>query len=355
MAEQENEKRAIPWGMFWLVAGAYLPVLIMASMYFNLFGFGRINIPEESKKQIKEEIETQVKKATSENSPGNGNIIVQTSKNEPVVREYIRSQIATIAKDQAESAAQDEIEKAKGELFEQISFPVLAAIVSIFAAFIVKDIFTEILKKGERDEITRKLREELKSNIVPEAVKANELVKRLRNSEIQLNWLEHELLKIEIIQTLDTSYPLLISHAEETQGKILESVKCLLNRLNQTSSGFELPSEDLVQLRKFERQILEPKIRNLNLGKETENELLLTVDESFQASRSDASKKIATNYEFEEEIFEVQLSFLIATLAKLGDKGLMIEAIQFIYDRSKKDQEALEKQRKYKSNADLNL
>ncbi len=59
---------------------------------------------------------------------------------------YIEKQVTIEVNQQLQQAAQDEINKAKGDLFAQITFPVLFAIASIFAAFAVKDILTEILK-----------------------------------------------------------------------------------------------------------------------------------------------------------------------------------------------------------------
>jgi hypothetical protein len=66
-------------------------------------------------------------------------------------------------------ASQEQVDKLKADLkadlIGQISFPVVFAIASIFAAFAVKDIVIEVLKKEEKDKLIEDLKAERDSHI----------------------------------------------------------------------------------------------------------------------------------------------------------------------------------------------
>ncbi len=127
--------------------------------------------------------------------------------NSILAKGYIDGQIKQEVQEQAEKVTKDEIDKLKadwkGDLFGQISFPVIFTIASIFAAFAVKDILTEILKQEEKDKVKRELEHDL-IPMISETVETNPvLVQRLQSVEAYTSWLEHELLKIIIDQVLE--------------------------------------------------------------------------------------------------------------------------------------------------------
>lgn len=70
---------------------------------------------------------------------------------------YVKGLIESEAEKQAKEIVKDKTDQLKGELFGQISFPILAAIVSIFTAFVVKDAVLELLKKDEKDKLIEEL------------------------------------------------------------------------------------------------------------------------------------------------------------------------------------------------------
>jgi hypothetical protein len=84
-------------------------------------------------------------------------------------------------KQAVDSAAKNEVEKIKADLYGQITFPVVFAIASIFAAFAVKDIITEILKNDEKKEVINQIKEEIEGKI------SSELSKNTKEIDQKLN------------------------------------------------------------------------------------------------------------------------------------------------------------------------
>lgn len=250
----------------------------------------------------------------------------------PLAKEYLTGQIKEEAKAQADKAAQDEISKARGELFGLISFPVLFAIASIFAAFAVKDILTEILKDQEKEKVKDELRRELKEQIVPNAIKAERITKRLQAVEAYTNLLEHELLNIAINQVIDASKKSLDSTSEEAEQRLSAAIEKLHNRLNITLDRVELRQQDLDKMRQAENVALKAKIKSLGLTEESESNLLLRIAEKSQI-REEKSADFTSEraHDRMEEIFHVEMSLLIATLSRLGENQLSNEFANYIY------------------------
>jgi hypothetical protein len=110
-------------------------------------------------------------------------------------KDYVVGIIEKESRAQADKASADAVDKAKSELFSQISFPVLFAIASIFAAFAVKDILVEILKSDERKELERSLNIEINRRIakkLPQAIESSPVYQRFQSSEIFVAWLEYD-------------------------------------------------------------------------------------------------------------------------------------------------------------------
>ena len=80
-------------------------------------------------------------------------------------RNYVNQEISKQEEDQAKKIVKEEMGQVKSDVISTIAFPVVFAIASIFAAFAVKDILTEVLKKEEktalRNEIIKALKDRL--------------------------------------------------------------------------------------------------------------------------------------------------------------------------------------------------
>lgn len=155
----------------------------------------------------------------------------------------------------------------KGDLFGQISFTIIFAIASIFAAFAVKDILTEILKDQEKEKIQKELEIKLKNDIVPKIVstRQKELTDSVREIQVYVSWLEHELLKIMTTQVIDELKISLEHGSEEVAKNSLLVIEKLYSRssltLNITCDAFE--PDQYKYLKKIEHDFFEAKIKSM--------------------------------------------------------------------------------------------
>ena len=197
----------------------------------------QLKITQEFKKQIQDETKKQIEVEKNSILAGQ-NALLELDKESPLGRTYVSREITIQAEEQAKKVAKEEISQAKGDLFGQITFPVIFAIASIFAAFAVKDILTEVLKKEEktalRNEIIKTLREELG---IPEDrgnsnegeretvwsvanKKIDEIEKSKPQSVVQLEekynkrlgWIEYELASLSFYTESKTSKKILNQH-----------------------------------------------------------------------------------------------------------------------------------------------
>jgi hypothetical protein len=258
--------------------------------------------------ELKEEIEKQVTKTFAENPKTE----LSVTENSPLVQDYIKGQVALAAKqqaeeakNQAETATKDAIEKAKGELFWQVSFPVIAAIVSIFAAFIVKDILTEVLKDKEKQDIERILESKIYESL---KVKQKELnasfreylksgashltkkidndidnkLRRLTRKVERIKWLEYEVSDLAIFYSAENYI------STESQGATLSR-----NQISELSLTSSLKSIDIL------RQII-----NLGYREKSQAELLLNYEQRVFQKRlleSNLGAKDRTEFEYKLE------------------------------------------------------
>ncbi|PSB16311.1 hypothetical protein C7B65_22055 [Phormidesmis priestleyi ULC007] len=270
--------------------------------------------------------------------------LLNSANLESRVREEVGKQIVlrkTTSQAEIQRQISDEIKKEianqenkmKGDLFEQISFPVVFAIASIFAAFAVKDILTEILKEPEKEKLKLELQRELENQIVPNAIKSERFTKRLQTVESHTNWLEHELLNIEIAQIIDEAkiYPEFAS--KETEQRTLSAIDKLLDRSNVTLDRAEFRQEDLEKLRQFEHMVLRAKVKSLKLSETSKDSFLFKIDERFQpADKENTAELIPESiHDRLEGVFHMEMSLLIATLSKLGENDLSNEVANYAY------------------------
>lgn len=334
------------------IAG-YLPAFLIVLMSAFLFK-STITLPQEGKvnrlsqvptteerkqiikeiaKDVKRQLESQQEEAKNDASQQN-EVVASLIKSPNTAtsiwaKGYIDAKINEKFTEQnqnlAEQAAEDKIEKLqalwKEDLLDKIIFPVVFTIVSIFAAFAVKDVLMEILKEQERGKIKTELQEDLKnylkeylvSHIIEE--KQKPLTSALKAVEASTYWLEHELLNIEINQIINDSSLL---DSNEIKEKSQLAVQKLFDRANLALDNIshDFKNDDFLYFKKAENKILSTKLTGLGLGQ---------VNESIKPQK--AGTKIdqimllqESKYKRIDELFEVQMRFMISTLTKLQKK-----------------------------------
>jgi hypothetical protein len=147
------------------------------------------------------------KQPPSSNKPGD-----PTSSMPQVYTDLIKSTTKNEAAEQSEKAVKQELEKLKadwkGDLYGQISFPLVFAIASIFAAFAVKDILIELLKKQEQESISKAIEDRVRATLprmLEESIRTSkkDIAESLQTIEAHMSWLEFQMLKIEIDSEID--------------------------------------------------------------------------------------------------------------------------------------------------------
>lgn len=247
-----------------------------------------------------------------------------------------KDQIGKEVKKQAKTAVREEIDILradwKGDLFGQITLPVIFAIASIFAAFAVKEILIKILEEQEKNRIKQELKQdleqELKERIVPDIflIEKEEIYEYLQALEGYIFWLEHELLRIETEQVLNQIDEINISTKSKLKidkrellviEKIFERLKVTLS---MTSSAFT--RKDLEQLRQAENKLLEAKVRSTGLDETEQNEILDKLNGGFYINSREDRSLIEIQREHMDEIFQAQKGLLIIKLSKLNSRRI---------------------------------
>lgn len=327
-SESAMNKPKVNWRVAFTVSVAcYLPafLLVLTSGLVSYFLFQNSrtfpqdtnNISSTNSPLTEQQVEEKIKKVLAQQAA-----IRTVKENSPLAEKYIDGQIKQEARDQAEKAAQDEIDKLKadwkGDLYGQISFPIIFSIASIFAAFAVKDVLTEILKEQERNEIKQELKRELRDQIVPEAIEYNQekINDRIEIIEAYTYWLEHELLGIALAQLIDESKKKANISSEEIEAieKLLDRANTILNRISS-----EFRQADFKLLREAEYVALKSRIKNIGLTESSQSDLLdkLSKKPQVDSEKKDGFQLLLENpYEHIDNIVEVQMRLLIITLSK---------------------------------------
>lgn len=305
-----------------------------------------------------------------------------------LVKGYIDGQVREEVQIQAEKAAKAEINQAKTELetlrnswtadlFNQIAFAVIFTVASIFAAFAVKDVLTEILKDQEKTRIKQELKNELELYVTDDLLKdkvrsqTRTLDRNIKNIEAYTYWLEHELLADKIFQLLDNTCSSSVPGVQQNNSnseaeRLSSSQESVLNekiednivlslekmmdrsyRSLQKASG-KFISSDIDLFKAAERECLKQNIKCAQLKEISKIALLQKLDdlEKDKAFNTEVSwlHKETVDERF-INIFEVQVMLLIETLSKLpGDNSELIERLKQALKSNPREEE--EKQRR---------
>ncbi|BAZ07518.1 hypothetical protein [Calothrix sp. NIES-3974] len=354
----------------WFVTLSYLPALIIVliSILPSLVLLGKAS-------EITSRIQTLETKLNQQgtnpserknNQPStSGNAIA--IENSEFAQAYIEKQVTIEVNRQLQQAAQDEINKAKGDLFAQITFPVLFAIASIFAAFAVKDILTEILKQEEKEKVKNDIQSQLEKQIGLEVEKdksttlkekleqqirkligigdeisvghpdlktvlqenidqkTSGLEERTKNLENYIDCLEYQLLTIEMNQVIESS---------PDSRQIVRKMYSLKNHLlaDMSKTGDSLKTIDLLQ--RGDAEIL-----RLNANYDTSDNQTTpesTIITHFQESQQKWNI-------LKRELFDIQVNLLLITLRKLlpkddkDENNTIVKLIQDIEDFINRD------------------
>ncbi len=366
--KQNNEKHIPLYKILLVTFGSYFPAFVLVLLSFFLFKSANklsqeTQIKELAIKEVSQQLDKKISekeaalkalsrtKANQTNQPVTveqvrkevtgqlrKELAVLKVDNSVLARGYIDGQIEQKAQAQAEKAAKDEIDmfKAdwKGDLFSQISFPVIFAIASIFAAFAVKDILVAILKQDERKKLKDELILEFKNQVSPKIIKNvidkhTSIPRRLKKVEAYASWLEHKLLNIEILQMIEEEGNTGLDDSRQRE-YIVSAIDKTLDRLAITMDGFGFISDDIKQLKLAEQEVLKSRIKRLNLGDESDK-IFGKIDKNTKAINAPPLESLL---ELTEDIYKMEMRLLIATLSKLGEYELIDKLKKYLNDRS---------------------
>ncbi len=335
------------WSLFKVSTSCYLPALVVIVLGFAIF-----RIPDASsgskeamislsQEQLDQKISKKIDEALSSDRQKNledtvaKQAIASDNSNYVLAKGYIDNQIRQEVQIQSEEVAKTEIDNLKsdwkGDLFSQISFPVVFAIASIFAAFAVKDILIEIFKDQEKIRLKQDLKNELEtyfvSDVIENAIAFNfkRLAATVKEVEDYTYWLEHELLSIKINQVIngisrpDISNPEpLDSKEEKINISALESLfDRSKNALDKLSSS--ISNKDLLYLKSAEDRILKIKINNSNLSPESQTKLITQLKNHKESDKSELIRE--SLYIRIDSVFEIQMNLMITKLFRLAENA----------------------------------
>ena len=349
------------WRLFRLAMACYLPAfgLVVFSFIFlpgaSLFS-NRTSSTSLTEQQIEQIIaavvDDEINAALDEQQKNLDNNVIQrqainNDTDSIFLKGYIDGQVQQEVQSQAEKAAKAEFTRAKTEietlktnwtadLFNQIAFAVIFTVASIFAAFAVKDVLTEILKDQEKARIKQDLKQELEGYVTDDLlsdkirVQTRQLTNKIEEIEAYTYWLEHELLTEKIIQILADIQTSPSSEAQENEfndeskRNALYSLEKLLNRSQQTLekvSGMFLSNHQNL-LKQAEQEVLEERIKSVKLTELSEKTLLKKLSLARNSSADSKISKLGeeTISQRFDSIFEAQIALLISTLEKLPEK-----------------------------------
>jgi outer membrane lipopolysaccharide assembly protein LptE/RlpB len=294
----------------------YAPAYLLVWFSFNQFGSFNERKEQQNtdrltleQKVLKLEKEVGIKENPIKNSLEDRleslerQIIIKDKAN----KEYVVGIIEKEARAQADKASADAVDKAKSELFSQISFPVLFAIASIFAAFAVKDILTEILKEQEREKLRKELYNDLSQDLIneiPKVIRNQDISKRLRSVELYSSWLEHESL-LETVNKL--THAITSSTDSDTEDT---NLKFALRLLDRSSELFDLAFTDFQRervslLKDMRYRFLHLEVKNnSSLSSHFEQHISERIEEIKQISPLSSSPELP--YERGKELYEIQ-------------------------------------------------
>ena len=328
MSSKEIRQDILPWRRLIIISSlCYLPAIGMILANFLLMNSLASKMSTQKKDPSPEEVIPIDTKRLNQS----------LSENTPLVQAYIKSEVQRESKTQADDAAKDALEKIKGDLFGQMAFPVIFAIASIFAAFAVKDVLTEILKEEEKKKLRSELDDKLITEIVPNAIVKHEKknIERFDRLEAYATWIEYELLKNtedRIISQLEN----IKKFPKELTDDYVKSIERVVFRrhlqLYRLSSYFG--QNKMKSLLKGDNSYLQSRLVTAVNNKDINTKIADMLEaESQLISNKQASFKFKAENPFErsDSLFQVQLSLSITTLLSVpGNNDLVRELLKFL-------------------------
>jgi hypothetical protein len=248
----------------------------------------------------------------------------------------------------------NEVAKVKSDLFGQISFPVIFSIVSIFAAFAVKDIVSEFLKKDEKKDIVEEIKSMIETTIIPRIMKEHKdnVFSNLKELEAYIAYLEYEMLRNSLKQILDgISQAGPLSNAWNDQ--IIASINQISERKNykmlQVSPYFgDLKLQEMLHA---DIQYMKAAVKTIKSNNKIKEALVIEID---GLSKNVSSQKALIRFIPENissrssDLFQTQLNLLITTL--MGSPENNEELVKEILDLiSIPNREAIEREQRSQS------
>jgi hypothetical protein len=250
-----------------------------------------------------------------------------------LAKEFITGQIKAEAKEEAENAAKDVIDKAKADLFIQMSFPVLFALASVFAAFAVKDILTEILKDHEKAKLKQEVEKELiKFTDALFQPKIADFHDNLKPLLVKIDWLEYKLLDIYMEQVMDGLRNCSKSEQDKRVEDNIAALGLLFDRSTSTLSRLKLSdsfnNSDFERMVDAEIKVFEKKLTKTCLDEndlkdilsKTKNKKVITqVTKDTNVQKSSSKIELEAVNDFTNEFFKIQIIMVINTLRKIQE------------------------------------
>lgn len=313
--------------VFGVSAACYLPAILIVLL--SHFWFGSSNKPSqnfssaeqtltnEQKKYIAEEVKKVLEQQPQEVEQARvQQEVISKIQTSIIAKEYIDGQIQQTAKVEAAQAAKGEIDRLqadwKGDLFGQITFPVVFAIASIFAAFAVKDILTEILKDQEKEKLKKEIEQELLDQIVPAAVESSqsEINRRIETIESYAYLLEYQITGILVNRSLNNEDRESSSISEDIRKNNQLTIEKLLDRATTAllMNADKLRGKDWEVFKAAECLALTAQIQDAGLSETSKNKLL---EKLAKGSQIADEKEKEDPYSRIDDVIEVQLRLLI--------------------------------------------
>ena len=224
MAESTHTRTFLQELKIWTARVIPVSILVLgSSLLWNLSIDNKITSLEKKKtieieksisQRIDKEIKTQVQEKYSQPTESDLNKMLawkdalsKLDGSSSLGRNYVSQEISKQEEDQAKKIVKEEMGQVKSDVISTIAFPVVFAIASIFAAFAVKDILTEVLKKEEKialqNEIIKSLMSTLKIDVDKHIDSLKKENKRLIDEnkekyEKNICWIEYELASLSL-------------------------------------------------------------------------------------------------------------------------------------------------------------
>ncbi|MDJ0695643.1 MAG: hypothetical protein QNJ49_08645 [Mastigocoleus sp. MO_167.B18] len=278
-------------------------------------------IDEEIKKQLQQEAKNQISQERTK-ILGEQQALLKLEQESSLGKTYISQEISKQAEEQAKKVAKDEISQAKGDLYGQMTFPVIFAIASIFAAFAVKDILTEVLKEEERKKVKGDIEKELKEliGVGKYEDKQGTLKKKLEESLKTKSNETYDKLKLYLDQELEEINECTTSLQSYTHWLEYQLLESDMNRvINSSPKSIDL-IENIFKRQNTVLSEIGDNSKSIKLLKEGNRKVLVLLHpKEKQMNISDSSDENQNDWDaFKTELFNIQLNLLLITLKKLS-------------------------------------